>query len=409
MSTIEPPTSMSPILAREPEHQKESGVSVRVLRSFAEVEEIRLSWESWPGNPDADIDFYLTVVRSTSDIVRPHVVVVYREGKPDAILVGRIDRRRFESRLGYFRFGQQANVLYLVNGALKGNSSFENIELLVREVCSSLARNEADVAYLNLHAETSDFYKIARTMPGLLCRDRFCVAQPHFIATVPNSVEEFYRRFSSKTRSVLKSKRVKLEKAFSGEINIRCFQTADEVDSAVEEIEEVAQKSYLRGLGLGFIDSPEMRERLKLKAQKGWLRTYVLYGGQRPLAYWNGDLVQDTFGGNYVGYDREFSNYSPGMYIMTKVIESFCNGDKDVVRRIDFGHGDAEYKASLGMCESLEAPIHIFAPSLKGIGMNLLRMSTTGMELAIKAILVKTNLLQKIKKYWRTRATKNAG
>jgi len=394
----------SAIRASEPEGQIAAEGTVRVLRTLAEVEEVRAAWESWPGNPDADIDFYIALLKSTPSVVRPHVMVVYRDGRPDALLVGRIDRRRFEWRLGYLRLGHQANILYLVNGALKGTGSFQNVALLVQEICDCLARGEADVAYLNLLRIDSDFYALARTRPGVFCRDRFCAIQPHYTLALPKSGQEFYQRFSSKTRSVLKSKREKLEKAFNGAIEIRCFRGSETLEAAIDVVEQLAKRSYLRGLGLGFVDSPEMRERLRMKARKGWLRTYILYGEDRPLAYWNGDLVAGTFGGNYVGYDPEFSKYSPGMYLMTKVIEGFCTGEGEGVRRIDFGHGDAEYKASLADCESREAAVHIFAPSFKGIEMSIGRSFSGAIEQGIKKVLAKADLLQKIKKSWRNHA-----
>src|ERR1700689_1615096 len=158
--------------------------TVRVLRTVAEVEEIRPWWGSWQGNPDADIDFYLSFFRAGTEIVRPHVIVVYRGGIPDAILVGRIDRRVMDFRIGYTGFGPKANILFFVAGALRGNASFENSELFVQEICHSLSRKEADVAYLNLLRIDSDPFKLAKKIPGFTRRDHFCVIQPHFATII---------------------------------------------------------------------------------------------------------------------------------------------------------------------------------------------------------------------------------
>lgn len=159
---------------------------------------------------------------------------------------------------------------------------------------------------------------------------------------------------------------------------------------------------------MGFDTNEQTREILRVKAQKGWLRTYVLYGGDRPLAFWIGDLIHGTFGGNFTGYDPEIAKYSPGMYLMTKVIEDFCNGKDAEVTKIDFGTGGAPYKAALGISEADESPVHIFSQSLKGIELNLLRSLTTGIHEPLKRALDKTKLLAKIKKAWRTRAGQKA-
>src|SRR5579884_3062210 len=71
-------------------------LQVRVLRTLSEIEKIRSAWESWPGNRDSEIDFYLTVLRNNSATIRPHVLLVERACQPDAILVGRIDRRKMD-------------------------------------------------------------------------------------------------------------------------------------------------------------------------------------------------------------------------------------------------------------------------------------------------------------------------
>jgi hypothetical protein len=382
--------------------------TVRVLRTLSEVEEIRASWASWQGNPDADIDFYLSVFRPGTDIVRPHVIVVYRGGIPNAILVGRIDRRPINFRIGYLSFGPRANILFFVAGALRGNPSFENNELFVREICSSLSRREADVAYLNLLRTDSDLFKLAKTIPGFARRDHFCAIQPHFTTTIPKSSDEFYRSLGPKTRQEVRRKQLKLEKDISGPIRIRCFREVAEFDEAIREAEEVAKKSYLRGLGVGFDAGPQTREMLRVKAQKGWLRTYVLYAGDRPLAFWMGDLLEGTFGGNFTGYDPDIAKYSPGIYLMTKVIEEFCNAKETEVTKIDFGPGGALYKASLGKRDADEAPVHIFSRSLKGVELNLLRSLTTGIHEPLKKALEKTKLLAKIKKAWRNRAGQKA-
>jgi CelD/BcsL family acetyltransferase involved in cellulose biosynthesis len=382
--------------------------TVRVLRTFAEVEEIRPWWASWQGNPDADIDFYLSFFRAGTEVVRPHVIVIYRGGIPDAILVGRIDRKPMDFRIGYIRFGPKANILFFVAGALRGNPSFENNELFVREICRSLSRREADIAHLKLLRIDSDLFKLAKKIPGFARRDHFCAIQPHFTTTIPRSSEEFYRSLGPKTRQELRRKQQKLEKDISGPIRIRCFREVAEFDEAIAEAEEVAKKSYLRGLGVGFDVSPQTRAALRVKAQKGWLRTYVLYSGDRPLAFWMGDFLEGTFGGNFTGYDPDIARYSPGMYLMIKVIEDLCNSKEAEVTKIDFGPGGAPYKASLGKSEGDEASVHIFSWSLKGIELNLLRSLTTGIHEPLKKALEKAKLLAKIKRAWRNRAGQKA-
>ena len=52
----------------------QEGISVRVIRTTEEVEDIRDTWTSWQHHPNIDIDFYLTVNRLRPQILRPHVM-----------------------------------------------------------------------------------------------------------------------------------------------------------------------------------------------------------------------------------------------------------------------------------------------------------------------------------------------
>lgn len=380
-----------------------SALNVRVLKTLPELEEVRAQWESWPGNRDSEINSYLTFLRSNPATVRPHVVVVYRNGRPDAILVGRVDLGHIACRLGYLRLNLPATVMCFVYGALRGNTSNENCSLIVSSILSCLKEREADVAYMNFLNEDSDLCTLAKKEPGVLSRDYVHVTQQHFTATLPASVEEFYAGLSSKVRKNQKWQAKKLVNHFGGNVTIRCFREAAEIDDLVLDVERVASRSYQRGLGVGFVDGPEVRERLRFKADRGWLRGYVLYLAGRPAAFWLGDINGSTFGSDYIGYDAEFASHSPGMYLVMKVIEGFCEAQSEGVNGIDFGTGYAQYKHVLANRESREVSVYIFAPTLKGVSYNLTRTIIGRTDQAIKKVLKRTDLLQKVKKAWRNR------
>lgn len=378
--------------------------SVRVLRTLPELEEIRQAWESWPGNRDSEMVSFLTFLRSNARTMRPHVVVVNRGGRPDAILVGRIDLGHISCGLGYLRLNLPARILYFVCGALRGNPSKENCDLIVSSILQSLSDGEADVAYMNFLRQGSDLCGLSMKKPRLLSRDYVRITQPHFAATLPATVEEFYQSLSPKVRKNQRWQAKKLINQFSGAVRIDCFREAANLDKMIQDVEQVAKRSYQRGLGVGFVDSPKTRQGLRLMAENGWLRAYVLYLAERPCAFWIGDINQDTFGSDYIGFDTEFGKYSPGMFLTTRVIEGFCDGNREGVTAVDFGPGDAQYKEVLSNERWRETALYIFAPSLKGISLNLVRSSIVGIDQTIKRGLARTNLLQKVKKTWRNHA-----
>jgi len=382
-----------------------SEAHVEVLRTPLALEQVRSAWESWPGHRDSDLDFYLTVIQSSGETVRPHVMVLYREGRADAILAGRLDRGAIDSRVGYLHIRTRADILYFVYGALRGNKSAGNCELLVKGICESLSRGEADVAYLNLVRTDSQFHASAIRVPGLISRDHIRNTQPHFSLTLPRSADDFYHGLSPKVRKNLKYQAKKLLDDFPGAVSIRCFREVSDIDVLARDAEQVASKSYQRGLGVGFGDSPAMRDRLRLQAQKGWLRAYILYVSNRPIAYWIADLNSSTLASKFLGFDPDLAQYSPGMYLLTKVIEDACNDTHHPIEEVDFAPGHAQYKEVLSNREWQEAAIYIFARSLKGLRLSFDRLVFGGTDMLAKRLIGHTKLVNRIKKAWRGRAT----
>lgn len=378
--------------------------SVRTLREIAELEEIRAVWESWPGNRDSQMDPFLSFLQSNPGSIRPHVLVVYRWGVPDAILVGRIDLGPFTCRLGYLHIEPRAQMMVFVYGALRGNPSRENCDLMLSEILRSLSQGEADLAYMNFLREGSDLLQLAMKKPRLVSRDCILSTQSHFAAMLPPTAEEYYQSLSVGGKVSKKRRYRDLHRDFVGRIEIKCFRDASEIDAMIQDVEQVAKTSYQRGLGVGFANTPARREGLRLMAARGWLRAYVLYLGDRPCSYLIGDINQGIFGADYNGFDPEFGKYSPGMFLMTKIIEGFCSAEGERVTGIDFGPGYAQYKEILSNQQWQETAVHIFAPSVKGVSLNLTRTVVAGADRAIKNVLARMGLLSKIKKQLRERA-----
>ncbi len=382
-----------------------NNIEVRVARTVPEVEELREAWMGWPGHRDSDIDFYLMILKAYPEILRPHVIALYRDGKPDAILVGRLDKRRLPLNVGYFHgLRPRARCLTFVYDPLHGNASRENTEILLQAVMSCLKRDEADVAALEFVPLDSDLYHIALKAPGVLSRDTLPAPQAHEILTVPDSIDEVYRRMSGTRREGIRRGIRKFLARADGKARIQCYRYESELDLLFSDAEEIAKKTYQRGLGAGFTPTPDVRERLGLAARKGWLRAYLLYVEDHPVAFWIGMVYNESFASEYLGYDPKFRQFSPGMFLIMRVIEGFCSRmGNDVVKELDFGLGDAEYKAALCSKKWLEAKVYIFSSTTKGLALKSMRATTAAVDKLARKLLVSTNLFPRLKRVWRDR------
>jgi hypothetical protein len=381
-----------------------SVASVRVVRSLAEVEEIREIWSGWPSHRDSDIDFCLNFSWARADVIRPHVIVVYRDGQPQAMLVGRLENTRMASKIGYLRLpGIPSRVLLFSYGGLLGDSSAENCHEITGSITDSLREGEADMAVLDHPLVGSFLHEGVLRASGFATRDHLPKLALHHVMKLPADMKDVYPALSANHRADLKRKAKKVMADHQGNVKVYCYREPGELEAAIPEIERIAQKTYQRGLGVGFQDSEEIRRRLRLCANKGWLRIYVLNLGDTPCAFWIGTLYHGSFCSDYLAFDPRFGTYSPGTFLLMKVLEEFCATG---VREVDFGFGEGRYKEQFGNSPSMEASVFIFAPRAKGVLLNAMRTSTGLAENLARKIVERTNLLPRIKKLWRSRLAK---
>jgi hypothetical protein len=368
---------------------------LKILRTLSELEEIRPEWESWPGHRDSDIDFFSEVVKSNPCTVRPHVIVAYSGGKPDAVLIGRIDSTTLHLKIGYWRVPTpRVRLLTFVIGAQRGNSSSSVSELLFREALSSLERREAEVARVDYVRTNSVLHRLARSLPWVIGRDYGAVSGPHWIMELPKTYQEIMQTMSGDFRNQLRRKAKKIQSTFPS-LSVRCFERPEELDVMINDVETVAAKSYQRGLQVGFVDNETTRRALSSEMAKGRYLGYALYLQGKPSAFWLGSFLDFVFYSDYLGFDPAFSECSPGTYLQTKVLENL------LVRqaiRVDFGPGDARYKAQWGTTCHQEVTLYAFPPTFEGTALNLLRILTTLVNNAAKAVAGGLGILPRVRK-----------
>jgi CelD/BcsL family acetyltransferase involved in cellulose biosynthesis len=382
-----------------------SGVDyrLRVLRTIPELASIREAWlRLQPDQITADPDFFEASQRGDPQIVRPHVVVLERDGEPDAMFVARIELLRLASRLGYRAiYAPQVRSITIVYGVILGDVDDDAFRKLLASVRASLANGEADVAIFRYLPIDGPFHRIASTDPPLLSRQHVRNSEVHWELELPGSVDDILRLTSSKTRQKLKHYARKLERTYEGRLAIRRYTEPDEIDEFFHNVEAIAPKTYQHALGVAFGDTAAHRERTSCCLERGWFRGYVLSIDGRPCAFEHGELYRGRFRAGRPGYDPAFSHLRIGTYLLLHILDDLCR-DKEAALA-DYGIGDAEFKRRFGSRSWLEGNVVIYAPTFRGARINLARTALQTGVGALERIIGHGEFARSIKRRLRDR------
>ena len=267
----------------------ECALSVKIHRSEAEVDQLRPFWMREQRHPNSDLDHFLLVCRLRSDVVAPCVFSVWRNGCCIGVLAGRIECSTIQPQVGYFKLPPvRSRLLGLIHEGAIGKLGPLEADLILGRIRRCLADGDVDMAAFSQIFEASPLFAgIGAMGSGVLEFSKPRWAE-HWALTLPSQAGFLVQRMRSKHRSWIRKKATDLEKAFGGRIGWRWHAHIDDVAPLCRQMEAVAARTYQRGLGAGFRDDREHRDRLSLFARQGTLRIMLLEVDGQPAAFWLG-------------------------------------------------------------------------------------------------------------------------
>jgi CelD/BcsL family acetyltransferase involved in cellulose biosynthesis len=200
----------------------------------------------------------------------------------------------------------------------------------------------------------------------------------HRLIALPNRFDKFEQQLSKQTRYNLRRNEKRLTSLVEDHRS-RSFTSPKEVAELASLIEQVVTKTYhytLLGQDLTTRNS-EFWENVEFWARQGWLRAYILYGNDKPIAYSLGYVINRVYQYEYPGYDPAFSAGSPGLLLLRQMIRDLI--ENDVADVLDFGAGDARYKQELGNRDYEEGAMIVVSP-------NVYARSAVGAERLLSAV-----------------------
>jgi hypothetical protein len=383
--------------------QTDRATRVSVARTLDEVEGLRHAWDAVPWlRVDADLDFYRCVINSREHIARPHAILLERDGVQTAALAGWIERIPLVTRFGYATvFAPKVRSLTATLGGVVSPPDASTAMQLVDAMLEVFAAREADVIRLpGLPAGSPVLQALEERVPKFR-REVLIKPRTHHQLALPGTFDEFLASRSKGTKKNIKLYRNRFERTFGAETELRLYSGPDDLTRLRQDLEVVAQKTYQRGLGVGFADSPEERSLLDLSLTRGWFRAYVLYVAGAPIAFWTGWAYGDTFYTGATGYDPAFASNRVGTYVLCRLIDNLC--EDPAIRIVDFGSGDAAYKHQFGSDTWSEKDVLVFAPTVRAVGINAVRTAVHAADLGARRVLQKVGSGDRVKTLWRSR------
>lgn len=380
--------------------EKDGGVEVCCARTVEEVERLRPVWQRLQRHPNTDIDFYLTILKSRPQIERPCVILVRRGGQPRLLLIGRIEKRPLELTLGYKNLrGPMARVMMILYEGVLGKGDAEDYALVLEQLQRMLRGGEFDLAEFNHLDVHSPMYAQATTRPSPVCRANGKLANPHLRLSLPATYAAYQAGLSRGTRKTLRRYGHRLLRDWGERLSLRCYRGTEDLETVLHDAETVARKTYQRGLGVGFQAGPEMRRRIRLELERGWLRAYFLYMDGEPAAFSLINCYRGIAYANETGYDPAYGGYRIGHYLNERIVEELCA--ERSVQALDYGLGDAEYKRAI--CDQVweEKPVLIFAPTWRGLNLHALYSLFGVLRRVGRVAMEKVYLLPTLKRRWR--------
>ena len=378
-----------------------------VLRSEEDVRAHGHVWDEVPVSyTDAELEYFLALVTNRPRVVRPHVMVVEGPERPVGLCVGYLEDTVVSARFGYFAVHRpRLRMLRVVHGGVAGTDAEPVAATLVGALEEALRAGEADVFLVPAVRVGSSLERaLFAAVPS--SRLHAAPASVHRRMALPDSYDAFLASRDRKSRYNLRRQVTQLEERFGERLSLLVLGAGASVEEVFSGLGAVAEKTYQHGLGAGFVDTPDRRATVAVSLARSAFRAWLLVLEERPVAFWQGTVRGRTFVLNTAGYDPEFASLGVGGYVQQRMVRDLCDDpDIDVV---DFGWGDADYKARFGTEQWDEHDILVYAPTSKGRRASTIRRAVARAERTARAAAARAGLQQKVKRSWRRRLARRA-
>ncbi|PID61581.1 MAG: hypothetical protein CR986_02695 [Ignavibacteriae bacterium] len=384
-------------------------MEITLIESLKNIDLIEKSWVKLLNVTNTktvylEPDFYRRLFTTRAGNAKPYIVFFEEDNKPVGIIIGWTLSDKLQSKIGYAKF--KTLKLRILNIEIGGFVVLEHEKYqkyLIGYLEKLLSEKKFDLIRANHFSSQNYLYK--HFLINSSSNSVLTTKSVEWFAEIRDKETGLAKDYnSSVTRQTFRRKDRKLVNSFD-KVEIKEYKNKNEVNEFIEKAEEISKKNYHYLLGIGIINNEFWKNSLTAMAEGNYLRAYILFADNIPLAYYQGVVFKDIFYDFVTSYNSDYSKLSPGSYLLRRVKE-ICVENK--INIFHFGYGDAEHKKVYGNNYFDEASLNIYGSTFKAKISKCITRSSIGINNFLIKLLKKTGYLKKIKNLWRFFFTKKA-
>ena len=220
--------------------------------------------------------------------------------------------------------------------------------------------------------------------------------QPHYRLVLPTSPDVYWARFSARTRSQMRRRKRQLDTV------VRRLTRPEDVDEFLDVGHALSLMTWQwHRTQLCLANDANARLFHRRLAEMGLWRAYLLFSGEKPVAYVDGWQTGGTYHYIQPGFDQAFAKQGPGRVLITSIIDDLFEYDTPL--SLDFGPGSMPYKAEFGTEHTLNATVWVLPPGTASWRIVQSLKWKQRLHKSAKAILTRTGLFARIRRLNRRR------
>lgn len=371
------------------------GIKLEVIEGLANIPKIRGCWEFlYNQSPlkslDANIKRFLAV-SNIFDTRQPFIVALRKGADLEGLLIGHLSSDKSVAKLGYTKISLPRLRTWTIEyGGILGVADSDIMDYMSDVLRTIRRKYRIDSIFLN-HIHYDTYKYLNKNFHTVIKKEM------HRTMNCMESLDCFYKKFSSKHRKAIKSLLRKAEKLAGFEM--RTLSSNSDLEEFIKDAQAVSKKTYQYALGAG-LNNIEVLKKLYVDSRlNGWLDFNIAYIKKRPVAFQIGHVVNEVYYLDALGFDPKYGKMSIGTVLFIKVLERLISLSR--LKIMDFGFGDAEYKRRYSDNSWEEISFELYSLSIKSMCVYVLRTITSFLDGSFKFLSDKIGMTSRIKKIWR--------